>query len=133
LIFDIRVFDMPEKDGRANNGGRRENSGRSPGTPNFSTLKFRELARRRSPAALNRMWQLACQNDDLKVAFNATRELMYWAHGKPREHVTVENQDTLSMRYQTLDEIKQELIANGLPIDHLEKPKLIEIEHKPSS
>jgi hypothetical protein len=35
------------------------------------------------------------------------------------------------MRYQTIDEIKAELIANGLPIDHLEAPKLI--EHEPGS
>jgi hypothetical protein len=50
-------------------------------------------------------------------------------YGKPKEHVQIEQHD-VTMRYQTLDEIKAELIANGLPIDHLEAPKLIEHESK---
>jgi hypothetical protein len=46
-----------------------------------------------------------------------------------REHDTLEQQEVLAVQYKTLDEIKAELIARGLPIDHLQAPKLI----KPSS
>jgi hypothetical protein len=45
-------------------------------------------------------------------------------------HVTIEQQDAvLQLEYPTLADIKADLIANGLPVDHLLKlPKLI--EHK---
>jgi hypothetical protein len=41
--------------------------------------------------------------------------LIYLAYGKPREHVTIEQQDAvLKLEYPTLEEIKADLIANGL-------------------
>ena len=49
-------------------------------------------------------------------------------HGKPRDHVTVEQQETIVARYPTFEEIKADLIRRGLPIDHMQAPKLI--EHK---
>jgi hypothetical protein len=37
-------------------------------------------------------------------------------------------QEALTATYPSLDELKAELKARGLPIDHLEDPKLIELE-----
>jgi hypothetical protein len=52
--------------------------------------------------------------------------LIAHGYGKPREHVVHEQQDTLKLQYQSLEEIPQALMAEGIPIDRLEAPKLIE-------
>ena len=47
---------------------------------------------------------------------------------QPRESEIFEQQEALTATYPSLDELKAELKARGLPIDHLEDPKLIELE-----
>ena len=37
-----------------------------------------------------------------------------------------EQQDIMTVQYQSVEEIRQALIAEGIPIDRLEAPKLIE-------
>ncbi len=65
------------------------------------------------------------------LAFACMKELNDRGWGKPRDTLVVEQQDAVMLaRYPTLDEIKADLIPHGLPIDHLEAPKLIEHESK---
>jgi hypothetical protein len=79
------------------------------------------------PFIVQKNWE----KKDPWLAFAAMKELNDRAWGKPRETHIVEQQDAVILaRYQTLDEIKAELIAHGLPIDHLEAPKLIEHQSK---
>jgi hypothetical protein len=60
------------------------------------------------------------------------RELLDRAWGKPREVLTVDGEVTVSAVYKSLEEMKQGLIEAGLPIDHLEAPRLL-IEHEPAN
>jgi hypothetical protein len=99
------------------------NNGRPRGRANYHQMRFRDLVRHRTPAAVARMVQLSMQNDDLRVAFDATRELIYWGHGKPREHSVVEQNDIADVIYPTLEELRAQLIAEGLPLDRLEQPE----------
>jgi hypothetical protein len=110
-------------------GGPRPNSGRPPGPARqpSSLKKMRELAQRHTEEAIEALVDImrtAAEPRDRLLAINF---LLDRGYGKPKEHVAVEQQETLTMRYQTLEEIKAGLIANGLPIDHLARPKLIEL------
>jgi hypothetical protein len=122
-------------DGRANNGGKREGAGRPPGIPNAPAVHLRDLCRRYTPDIVEKLWEFVEQKNwkkkDPWLAFAAMKELNDRAWGKPRETLLVEQQDAVLLaRYPTLDEIKADLIAHGLPIDHLKAPQLIEHEPK---
>jgi hypothetical protein len=118
-------------DGRRFNGGKRQGAGRPPGPtggPKWRTL--RDLAGTYTEEAIETLRSMMRNSKDDWLRLACANALLDRGHGKPREAAIFEQQETLTARYQSLDEIKAELIANGLPIDHLEHPKLIEL--KPS-
>jgi len=86
------------------------------------------LARSHAEEALLTVVDLLRTSKDERLRLACANTILDRAFGKPREGEVVEQQDIATMRYPTLAEIKAELIANGLPIDHLSPPKLIEIE-----
>jgi hypothetical protein len=92
---------------------------------------MRELAQSYTEEAIEALVDIMRTAEEPRDRLLAINILLDRGYGKPKEHVQIEQQDTLTKRYQTLEEIKAELIANGLPIDHLEAPKLIEDESKP--
>jgi hypothetical protein len=118
-------------DGRRFNGGKRQGAGRPPGPaggPKWRTL--RDLAASYDEEAIETIRSMMHNSDDDWLRLACANALLDRGHGKPREAAIFEQQETLTAKYRSLDEIKAELIANGLPIDHLERPKLIEL--KPS-
>jgi hypothetical protein len=103
------------------------NAGRPPGGTSYSNRQFIERCRIHSPRAVERLVQLMNQDDDRRLAYDAACAIIAHAHGKARERVTIEQQEaTLTVQYPSFDELRQALIAEGLPIDRLDKPKLIE-------
>jgi hypothetical protein len=123
----------PNKSNGRGWGGPRPNSGRPPGPARHpsSLKKMRELAQSYTEEAIEALVDIMRTAEEPRDRLLAINILLDRGYGKPKEHVQIEQQDTLTKRYQTLEEIKAELIANGLPIDHLEAPKLIEDESKP--
>ena len=45
--------------------------------------------------------------------------------GKASQHITMDADSTIAAVYETLDEVRQDLIDSGLPLDHLEAPRLL--------
>jgi hypothetical protein len=118
-------------DGRRFNGGKRQGAGRPRGPaggPKWRNL--RDLAATYTEDAVETIRTLMHTAEDEWLRFECAKALLDRGHGKPREAAIFEQQETHDATYQSLDEIKAELRANGLPIDHLEHPKLIEL--KPS-
>jgi esterase/lipase len=108
--------------------------GRPPGPMRYlsSFKKLRELAQAHAEEALETVVHIMKTSKDEWVQLACANIIFDRGYGKPREHVALEQQDVLAKKYQTIDEIKAELRAHGLPIDHLESPIKL-IEHEPSS
>ena len=125
---------MPNRksDGRRNNGGRREGAGRPPGPAVPSKYKMlRDLARNYTEEAFETIVTLMRETEDEWLRLACANAILDRGHGKPRDHIAVEQQDVVRASYPTLEEVKADLIAHGLPIDHLLKmPKLIEHDRK---
>jgi hypothetical protein len=121
-----------KSDGRRNNGGRREGAGRPPGPAVPSKYKMlRDLACTYTEEAFEAILRTMRTTKDEWLRFACANAVLDRGHGKPREHVTFEAQEVIAMQYPTLEEIKADLIARGLPIEHLlEVPKLIEHDPK---
>ena len=118
-------------DGRRFNGGKRQGAKRPPGPaggPKFRIV--RDLAATYTEEAIETIRTLMHNSKDEWLRFACANALLDRGHGKPRETAIFEQQEALTATYQSLDEIKAELKRRGLPIDHLENPKLI--EHEPS-
>jgi hypothetical protein len=113
----------------ANWGCRRENAGRAFGARIKGTgplLKFRDLCRSHDEEAVERLLELMRQKEDLWLALSAADKLLQYGHGKPKDSSMIEQDVTMQAEYPTLEEMKADLIAHDLPVDHLEAPKLIE-------
>ena len=125
---------MPDRksDGRRNNGGRREGAGRPPGPAVPSKYKMlRDLARTYTEEAFETIVTLMRETKDERLRLACANAILDRGHGKPRDHIAVEQQEVLRASYPTLEEVKADLIAHGLPIDHLlNMPKLIEPDPK---
>ena len=119
-------------DGRRFNGGKRQGAGRPPGPaggPKFRIL--RDLAATYTQEAIETIRTMMHNSKDEWLRFACANALLDRGHGKPRDHVAIEQQEIIAMEYPTLEDIKADLIAHGLPIDHLLKmPKLIEHDAK---
>jgi hypothetical protein len=63
------------------------------------------------------------EDDWLRLA--CANALLDRGHGKPREAAIFEQQEALNTTYPSIAELKAELKRRGLPIDHLEDPKLV--------
>jgi hypothetical protein len=121
-----------KSDGRRNNGGRREGAGRPPGPAVPSKYKMlRDLACTYTEEAFEAILRTMRTTKDEWLRFACANAVLDRGHGKPREHGTFEAQEVIALQYPTLEEIKADLIARGLPIEHLlEVPKLIEHDPK---
>jgi len=103
-------------------GGRREGAGRPPGS--FGPYKrVRELAQARSKEALATLVDLMCNDENPWVRLKSADAIFDLGYGKPRYQDTVEQQERLAVPYESLDEIRAQLIAAGIPIDDLLAPK----------
>jgi hypothetical protein len=114
-------------DGRRNNGGRREGAGRPPGPATPTKWKMlRDLAVTYTEEAFETILYLMRTSEDEWLRLACANVVLDRGHGKPRDHVTVEQQADIATPYPTLEELEAALIAEGIPIDRLKAPKLIE-------
>ncbi len=66
--------------------------------------------------------ELIDQKDDPWLRLGAIKEMMNRLWGKSQRHVTL---DTVATVYETMDDIRRDLIESGLPLDHLEASRLL--------
>jgi hypothetical protein len=111
-----------QRDGR---GGPRAGAGRKYGSLASKNLTFIELCRLHTPKAVERLVQLMMQDEDRRLAFDAACILIAHAHGKPRESVVHEQQDILTVQYQSVEDARRAVEAEGFPLTRLEAPRLI--------
>ena len=45
--------------------------------------------------------------------------------GKSQQRITMDTDQTLATVYESIDDIRRDLIDSGLPLDHLEAPRLL--------
>jgi hypothetical protein len=45
--------------------------------------------------------------------------------GKSQQRITMDTDQTLATVYESIDDIRRDLIDSGLPVDHLEAPRLL--------
>jgi len=78
-------------------GGPRPNSGRPPGPGRFplSSKKMRELAQSYSEEAIEELVAVMHNAESERDRLMAIALLLAYGYGKPREHVTVEQQETV--------------------------------------
>jgi hypothetical protein len=92
---------------------------------------LRDLARTYTEKAFETIVTLMRETKDERLRLACANAILDRGHGKPRDHIAVEQQDVITMQNPTLEDIKADLIAHGLPIDHLlNVPKLIEHDRK---
>jgi hypothetical protein len=127
---------MPRKSrppkGQNPRGGKREGAGRPPG-PNGRGAAFkhlRELARSHTEEAVLTIVNIMHKSKDEWLRLACANAILDRGFGKPREGQVVEQEDILTMEYPTLDDLEAELIAEGIPIDRLRAPKLIEHDNE---
>jgi hypothetical protein len=117
-------------DGRRFNGGKREGAGRPYGAvgPYHKTAlqKLRALAQQYSEEALLRIVTVMRTSNNPMAQLAAAGMILDRGHGKAREYVTVDQNETLTIEYETVEQARAKLIADGYPLDHLQQPKLIE-------
>lgn len=58
---------------------------------------------------------------------DASVALLHFGFGKPRETLTIEQDAAVVDGYPTLDASHDAVIAEGIPLDRLEEPKLVVI------
>jgi len=81
----------------ANHGGKREQSGRKPGSPNKATATIRDLAGKHAESAVNTLVEL--MNDAQAPAaarISAAKELVERSFGKPGSYAALELKTPLS-------------------------------------
>jgi hypothetical protein len=114
-------------------GGRREGAGRRRGAvtvnrynkgPVLASLRqeWRETHGADTMAALR---ELIDQKEDGWLRLAAIKEMMDRLWGKASQHMTMDTDATIAAVYEPLDEVRQDLIDSGLPLDHLEVPRLL--------
>jgi hypothetical protein len=92
----------------------REGAGRPPGPTVPSKYKIlRDLACTYTEEAFETIVTLMRETKDEWLRLDCANAILDRGHGKPREHIAVEQQDIIAMKYPTLDEIKADLIAHG--------------------
>ena len=69
--------------------------------------------------------ELIDQKDDNWLRLAAIKEMMDRLWGKSQQHVTLDADSTIAAVYETMDDIRRDLIESGLPLDHLEAPRLL--------
>jgi len=74
----------------ANHGGKRQQSGRKPGSPNRSTAAIRELAGQHAKTAIKTLVELMTDAETPSAArISASRELLERGFGKPGSYATL--------------------------------------------
>jgi hypothetical protein len=59
----------------------------------------------------------------LKLA--AIKEMMDRLWGKSQQHISLDTDATIATVYESIDDIRRDVIESGLPLDHLEAPRLL--------
>jgi hypothetical protein len=127
---------MPHKNrppkGQNPRGGKREGAGRPPGPIGRGAAfkHLRELARSHTEEAVLTIVNIMRKSKDGWLRLACANAILDRSFGKPRQGEVVEQEDILTMKYPTLADIEADLIARGLPIDHLRAPKLIEHDNE---
>ena len=126
-----RINRPPE--GQNPHGGKREGAGRPRG-PNGRGAAFkhlRELARSHTEDAIQTIVNIMNnKSNDAWVLLACANAILDRGYGKPREGEVVEQEDLATMEYQTVEEAEAALIAEGIPIDRLRAPKLIDHDNE---
>ncbi len=117
-------------DGRRFNGGKREGAGRPYGAvgPYHKTAlqKLRALAHEFTDDAFMKIVTVTRTAENPMVVLAAAGMILDRGHGKAREYVTADQNETLTVKYETVEEARAKLIEAGIPLDRLGQPKLIE-------
>ncbi len=126
-----QIVNGQKVDGR---GGKREGAGRPVGAygPYHKTgvQKLRLLAQNFTEEAPMKIVTVMRTTNSDTVALVAAGMILDRGHGKSREFVSVERDETLTVQYETLEQARAKLIEAGIPLDRLGQPKLI--EHEPA-
>ena len=119
--------------GQNPHGGKREGAGRPPG-PNGRGAAFkhlRELARSYTEEAVLTIVSIMHNSkEDGWLLLACAKTILDRGHGKPREGQVVEQEDMLTRTYPTLEDMEAAMIAEGIPIDRLRAPKLIDHDNE---
>ncbi len=122
-----QIVNGQKVDGR---GGKREGAGRPVGAygPYHKTgvQKLRALANEYTEEAFMKIVTVMRTAESPTVQLAAAGMILDRSVGKAREYVTVDQNETLAVQYETVEEARAKLIADGIPLDCLEQPKLIE-------
>lgn len=85
-------------------GGKREGSGRKPGTPNKATADVRAAAQKYTVEAVERLafWM---KSDNAKASVSACNALLDRAHGKPPQAITNPDGSDLSVTVKKIVDV----------------------------
>ncbi len=113
-------------------GGRREGSYTRPPGPHGPYRKndlqrLRILAQQHTENAINRIVEVMNDpNSNPMVVLAAAGMILDRGYGKAREYVTVDAHENITIEYETVESARAKLLADGIPLEALETPKLIE-------
>lgn len=63
-------------------GGKRQGAGRKPGIPNKSTEEIREIAKEYAPRAIEKLYDLMENSENVRIQFMACKEILDRGYGR---------------------------------------------------
>lgn len=113
-------------------GGAREGAGRPPGSFSKGLAEARRLWREKySEKAIETISNLL-DDPDPEIRLAAAKEMMDRLWGKTQQHITIDQDAAIGTVYETMEDMRQSLIDSGLPLDHLEAPRLLKFQPEDS-
>ena len=99
-------------------------------SPKFATLLRLSMLRRDwresySEETMTELHALVMQKEDPWLQLAAIKEMMDRPWGKSQQHISLDTDSTIATVYESIDDIRRDLIESGLPLDHLEAPRLL--------
>lgn len=114
-------------------GGKRENSGPKGSVISAARIGlelFQDACRQHKTEILTRFLELVKQDEDRRLSLDAGLAILAYGFGKPRETITLEGEVITRHEYETFDELKEVLIARGLPVDRLLEAQALDLTAK---
>jgi len=110
---------------KGNNGGAREGAGKKPGTPNQSTLEFRNHAREYTHAAIELHAEVMHNKENpYALRMEAANSLCDRGHGKAVIQASIEHEGQVQVTYKTVEEVRIALMEKGIDVQRV--PFMIE-------
>ena len=100
-------------------GGAREGAGRPPGPARSLAEARKQWREKYAEEAIETISDLM-KAEDPWLRFAAAKEILDRCWGKTHTHISIDEDTTITAVYETMDEMRQDLIESGIPLDHLE-------------